>query len=143
MSKRKSEIDLADLDAYPVWRFDTDTDSYEPLEDLDTRIDSIDELHFRATFTSRTGHVFEGSIAGEGATAMAIFKNGRWYALNKAWRQISLEQLSALLEDGGCAGVELPEKLLPFQFKTTINTDPYVDWSGEFDLKREEPIDPA
>lgn len=135
MNDSKSEITLADLVAFPVWRFDPETELYGPLIDIDTPIGSVDELHFRATITSRNGHVFEGSVTGKGDIAIGIFSNGRWYSLNKDWKQASLDQLGALIRDSHIFDGSSPEAMFPFQFKTMINKRPFVDWVDEFDFR--------
>jgi len=129
----KKEISIGDFDGCPVWHFDPDLEQFSPLISIDTPIGSIDELHFHAKFVSPQGIEFRGSVTGQGDTAIGIWSNGRWYALHKGWKQTSFEQLSALVRDGGIQ-VDNPSKLLPLKFMTLINREPYVDWSGEFDL---------
>lgn len=133
MKSPKLDISPADFLDYPVWRFDPDIDGYEPLCDLDEHIESIEELHFRATVTSAIGHEFEGSVTGKGDIAIGIFANNRWYALNTEWRDASMDQLSALVEDCGYIDVS-PSRLLPFKFRTTIQREPFIDWVGTIDL---------
>ena len=135
MKNSKPEIGLSDLLEFPVWRYDPDMDLFEPLADIDSLVGSIDELHFYATLTSRLGHKFQGSVTGKGDVAVGIFLNNRWYSLNKDWKQASMDQLRALMEDGLLLDVKSPMELLPFKFETMINREPFVDWFGEFDLQ--------
>lgn len=134
MSAQKSEIELTDLQRCPVWRYDNETELFEPLNDIDCQIGSIDELHFYAKFTTLTGHQFEGSVTGKGETAIGIFANGRWYSLNKEWKKASLDQLSSLIRDCNLSDIDNPLKMLPINFQTTIMKEPFVDWAGEFSL---------
>jgi hypothetical protein len=135
MSDAKTEIDLDDLLAFPVWRYDSEAEVFLPLTDIDSPIGSIDELHFYATFISRSGHTFQGSVTGKGETAMGIFCNGRWYSLSKDWKQASVDQLRALVSDSKLQNVHAPSDLIPFSFETVIKSSPFVDWVGEFDLE--------
>lgn len=134
MSAQKPEIELIDLQSYPVWRYEPETELFEPLTDIECQIGSIDELHFYAKFTTQTGHQFEGSVTGKGNTAIGIFCNGRWYSLNKEWRKASLEQLSALIHDCDLNSIDSPLDVFPIKFQTAIMREPFVDWDGEFSL---------
>lgn len=135
MNNSKPELVISDFLISPVWRYDPDMELFEPLIDIDTPIGSIDELHFYARLTSRLGHNFQGSVTGKGNVAIGIFLNNRWYSLNKDWKQASLEQLQALVHDSKISGINSPAELLPLRFDTAINKEPFVDWSGEFDLR--------
>lgn len=136
MSNSKAELVISDFLIFPVWRYDPDKETFEPLVDIDTPIGSIDELHFYARFTTRIGQNFQGSVTGKGDIAIGIFLNDRWYSLNNDWKQASLEQLGALIRDSNMQAVSSPTELLPLRFETIINKKPFVDWSGEFDLQQ-------
>lgn len=134
MDSGKQEITWNDLESCPVWHFDPDTELFNPLENLDDPIGSIDELHFRAVFTAPGGQEFSGSIAGDAGTAIGIFRNGRWYAVNKNWKQTSLDQLSQLIEDSSDLSIRDAKQLLPLRYETRIGRDPFVEQAGVFDL---------
>jgi hypothetical protein len=134
MEHAKHEISISDFEENPVWYFDPDAELFGPLTSLDDMIGSIDELHFYAKFHSPQGYEFIGSLAGRGDTAIAIYRNERWYAANKNWRQTSLEQLDALANDSDDLNVSSGKEFLPLTFQTMINREPYVDWDGIFDI---------
>lgn len=130
----KQEITWSDLESCPVWHFDPDTELFRPLKSLNDPIGSIDELHFRAVFTAPSGQEFSGSIAGDTGTAIGIFRNGRWYAVNKNWRQTSLDQLSRLVEDSSDLSISDAKQLLPLRYETRIEREPFIEQAGLFDL---------
>lgn len=134
MTSSKQELTWDDLASYPVWHFDPDTELFRRLESLDEEIGSIDELHFRSIFTTPAGQQLVGSISGQGDIAIGIFRNGRWYAGNKRWKQTSLAQLLQLVLDSPDLGLNAVQDLLPLQFETIIKMEPFVDRSGVFDL---------
>jgi hypothetical protein len=134
MKITRQEITLDDLREHPVWYFDNESELFSPLQNLDEEIASVDELHFFAKFVTPGGRELFGSLAGQGDTAIGIFHNGRWYAANRGWRQTSLEQLSQLVKDSSDLGISDVKDLFPLKFETAIFREPYVDWSGVFDL---------
>jgi len=134
MDSGKEEITWDDLESHPVWHFDPDTDLFKPLINLDDPIGSVDELHFRAIFTCPNGQELLGSVAGDGTTAIGIFRNGRWYAANKNWEDASWGQLSKLVEDSSDLIFTDARQLLPLRFRTEIGIEPFIEWNGVFDL---------
>ena len=134
MSSGKQEITWDDLESYPVWHFDPDTELFSPLEDLDDPIGSTEEVHFRAVFTTPSGQMLSGSVAGDGTTAIGIFRNGRWYAANKNWRQTSLDQLLQLIKDSSDLEARNVRDLLPLRFETIIAREPFIERTGVFYL---------
>jgi hypothetical protein len=134
MINGKQEITWADMEACPVWRFDPDRELFLPLINLDDQIGSINEVHFRAIFMTPDGKELSGSIAGDGSTAIGIFRNGRWYAANKKWKQTSFEQLSLLIKDSPDLRLRDARDLFPLRFETKIEREPFVDRKGVFDL---------
>jgi hypothetical protein len=131
---KKTEISTEDLATWPVWHFDPESELFSPLESLDSLIGSIDELHFFAAFTTPQGFELRGSISGRGDIAVGIFRNGRWYAVNRNWREVSMAQLDALAIESPDLGVTSGKELLPLRFKALIDKEPYTDWTGEFNL---------
>lgn len=134
MNISKQEITWSDLELHPVWHFDPDTELFNPLKSMDDPIGSVDELHFRAVFTAPDGQKFSGSIAGDAGTAIGIFRNGRWYAVNKNWKQTSLDQLSQLVEDSSDLSISDAKHLLPLRYETRIGREPFIEQAGMFDL---------
>jgi hypothetical protein len=134
MNDSKQELTWDDLASYPVWHFDPDAGVFRPLESLDEEIGSVDELHFRSIFTTPSGQQLLGSVTGDGDTAIGIFRNGRWYAGNKNWKQTTWEQLSQLVIDSPDLELNTAQDLLPLRFETSIKMEPFVDRSGVFDL---------
>lgn len=129
----KEKITYADFERFPVWMNDRDREIYIPF-DLDMEGD-VEDIQFRAKFTTPGGHELLGVVKGPDDYSIAIFRNGRWYGASRAHLQdIWLAQLIALAEDSPELGAKSGRDLLPLKFQTTINMEPYIDWSGEFDI---------
>ncbi|MGY4397608.1 hypothetical protein ACVWZA_002802 [Sphingomonas sp. UYAg733] len=136
MNRSEEEITYSDFVEHPVWHFDYETEEYSPVLSLDHPIDSIDYLFYRAKFTSPQGFEFEGRLTSTGEDAIAVFRNGRWYGANKAWKEISIAQFYKLALDSTDLDISDGLRLFPLTFQTIINQDPFIDWSGIFDLPR-------
>lgn len=133
MKNERSDIDITDLEDFPVWYYDPEAELFTPLRDLDSPIGSIDELHFYSKIFSGLGHEFEGVALGRGDVAIGIYKNNRWYTLNAAWKELSMEQLNALIVDSGLE-VRVLADMFPFRIKTQIRREPFIDWEVDFDF---------
>lgn len=134
MHSEKTVITQEDFQRHPVWHFDPDREIYSPVTDLDRQIGSLDELHFRATFTTVNGENLLGSIVGQGDLAIGIFRNGREYIANKSIKAMSVDFLAQLIKDSPDLHINDLGQLLPLKFQTQIGMDPFVEWSGVFDL---------
>jgi hypothetical protein len=136
MANLKAELTWDDLELFPVWHFDPETEMFRPLEDLNHSIESVEEVHFRAIFTTPHGFELVGSVTGAGETAIGIFRNKRWYAANRNWIQTSADQLSQLIKDSPELEVDDFHQLLPLRFEIKIGLEPFVDREGLFDLSK-------
>lgn len=134
MHSEKTIITQEDFQRHPVWHFDPERELYSPVLDLDRTIGSLDELHFRAKFTAPNGEKLLGSIVGQGDIAIGIFRNGREYVANKSIKAISTDFLVQLIKDSPDLRMSEIGQLLPLQFQTDINIEPFVEWGGTFDL---------
>jgi len=126
MDSEREELDLIDLRTYPVWYFDRDLERFFPLEDLDTPIESLDDLHFFAEFTTPQGRCLLGTITGLGDIAAGVFHNGRWYGMSRAWVSASIEQLDALAASDPALGAASGRDLVPLSYRTLLNKDPFA-----------------
>jgi|CXWL01.1.fsa_nt_gi hypothetical protein len=134
MSVGKADLTLSDLYETPVWYLDEETDKHYPVLDLNEGVASVDHFRFRAEFTTPAGDVLEGVVSGLGDVAISVFRNGRWYSVNKDWQSASKAQIAALIEESPELKVRSVEGFFPIRFRTVINKEPFIDRSGEFDL---------
>lgn len=119
---------------FPVWAYDLDAEVFSPLLNLEKKISCIEDLFFRAKYFTLQGIEFVGFINGDKGHAFTIFRNNRGYAGNNSAKDISMAQMTQLLEDSVGLKITSPQDIFPLRFKTDINMEPYIDWEGVIDL---------
>ena len=131
--KGKHDLTIEDFRQNPVWFFDEEADAHFPVVTLDERVASIDSFRFRATITTNSGDVLEGCISGLGDVSISVYRNERWYAVNRDWIGASTAQIEALIHDSPDLAARSLTEFFPVKFETKLG-DPYIDRAGEFDL---------
>lgn len=125
----------SDFLACPLWRYDDEDDLYHPVLTASELPESERLLSIRAKFTAPNGELFDGYVVGiERVFSIGLFGGERVFHVNKNLPDLSERQLHAFLQtqprlEGLPVGA-----LFPLRYVTTINNDPFSDFSGSFEL---------
>lgn len=136
----KRDLTIEDFHQNPVWYFDEEADAYFPVVTLEERVASIDDFRFPAKITTKAGDVLDGCISGLGDFSISVYRNDRWYAVNKHWVAASIAQIEALIADSPEITVRSLHEFFPVGFETMIGKEPFIDRVGEFDLLERGPL---
>lgn len=134
MDKFGHELTYQDFLNHPVWQEDFDTDICEPLIEFGKEASGMEDFYFRAKFITPTGIEFVGWINGEGERLIVLHTKKHDIYLNRYLKKDCYEDLSRYLADNPQHNLTDPQDLFPIEFHTTINMEPYIDWSDTFDF---------
>ncbi|HEY4145305.1 hypothetical protein [Pinirhizobacter sp.] len=120
--------------ACAIWCFDDEDDLYHPVVRVDQLPESERMLSIRATFTTPQGKSFSGYVVGiERVFSFGLFGGDRVFHVNMNLHDLSTKQLDAFLQSRPDMAGQTVESLFPLSYVSTINQEPFVDFSGRFE----------
>ncbi|WLE58836.1 hypothetical protein GIY62_17260 [Burkholderia plantarii] len=123
-----------DFATWPIWRYDDEDDLYHPVTSADQLPESERALSIRANFRTPDGRSFAGYVVGiERVFSFGLFGGDRVFHVNMNLPDLSAKQLNAFLQVQSCESGQTFESLFPLTYTSSINEEPFVDFSGQFD----------
>ncbi|MBX9432001.1 hypothetical protein ACI2VK_08010 [Ralstonia nicotianae] len=125
----------SDFSACPIWRYDDEDDLYHPVLTADELPESERLLSIRARFVTPNGQSFDGYVVGiERVFSIGLFGGGQVFHVNKNLPDLSEKQLQAFLQTQPGPEALSTKALFPLSYTTTINREPFADFSGKFEM---------
>jgi hypothetical protein len=124
-----------DFFACPIWRYDEDDDVYYPVLEEKEIPEFEHDLRIRAVFTTPSGQKLDGYVVGISRVfSMGLFGREQVFNVNKNLKQLSEENMRALMADRPELGLKAVSDIFPLKYVTQIQRPGYRDFSGVFDL---------
>ncbi|VWD46699.1 hypothetical protein BCO18430_07163 [Burkholderia contaminans] len=91
-------------------------------------------MSIRANFRTPDGRSFAGYVVGiQRVFSFGLFGGDRVFHVNMNLPDLSAKQLNAFLQVQSCESGQTFESLFPLTYTSSINEEPFVDFSGQFD----------
>lgn len=130
----KKMIVAQDFLACAIWRYDDEDDLYHPVVSIDQLPESERALSIRANFTTSQGKSFSGYVVGiERIFSFGLFGGDRVFHVNMNLPDLSMKQLDAFFQSQPDMAGQTVESLFPLSYVSTINQEPFADFSGRFE----------
>jgi hypothetical protein len=132
----KKHLTPEDFTACPVWKFDSDSEKYAEVRDIDDVPGDVADLRILADFTTPAGLRLNGAVVGvTDIYAIRLFAGDDSFGVNKHALGISRDEVATFLSQSGLAGQLSFETLFPLRFKTRWSEGGvFNDFEGVFEM---------
>lgn len=134
----KKLLSAENFQAYPIWRFDEETESYFPLINLQDLINDHYDMQFRCIFELPNGKNISGSVCGfEDIYFIRIFHKEDYVLINKNFDSVHMKNITDFINKHPEFNISHWQDFFPLKFQTNLNHSEVKDFSGVFDIQRE------